>query len=231
MRARVLVVEDEPAIRESVAYTLRSEGYEVDESADASSAIEAVDRTPYDVVLLDIVLPDLSGVEVCRRVRERSDVPILMVTARDAEVDRVIGLDAGADDYVTKPFSMPELVSRIRAILRRRDLDRGAARRRVGDVELDLARHEASVAGTRVRLTPTEFKLLALLASQDRPFSRREIMQHLWESDYVGDVRAADVHVANIRRKLGDAGAADQVVTVRGVGYRLAAAERVNEPS
>ena len=231
MSPRVLLVEDEPTIRESVAYTLRSEGYDVDESGDASSAIEAVDRSPYDVVLLDILLPDLSGVEVCRRVRERSDVPILMVTARDAEVDRVIGLDAGADDYVTKPFSMPELVSRIRAILRRRDLDRGAARRRVGDVELDLARHEARAAGERVRLTPTEFKLLALLASQDRPFSRREIMQHLWESDYVGDVRAADVHVANIRRKLGDAGAADQVVTVRGVGYRLAAAARVNEPS
>jgi two-component system response regulator RegX3 len=228
---RVLIVEDEPAIRESVAYTLRAEGYDVDESDDASSAIAAVERTPYDVVLLDLLLPDLSGVEVCRRLRQSSDVPILMVTARDAEVDRVIGLDAGADDYITKPFSMPELMSRIRAILRRRELDRGAPTRRVGDVELDLARHEARVAGERVHLTPTEFRLLALLASQDRAFSRREIMQHLWESDYVGDVRAADVHVANIRRKVGEADAAERVVTVRGVGYRLVPVARVNEPS
>ncbi len=231
MTARVLIVEDEAAIRESVAYTLRSEGYDVDESDDASSAIAAVDRTPYDVVLLDLLLPDLSGVEVCRRVRERSDVPILIVTARDAEVDRVIGLEAGADDYVTKPFSMPELVSRIRAILRRRELDRGGAQRRVGDVALDLARHEAWVAGERVRLTPTEFKLLALLASQDRAFTRREIMQHLWESDYVGDPRAADVHVANIRRKLGEAGGPERLATVRGIGYRLVAVDGVNESS
>jgi two-component system response regulator RegX3 len=224
MSARVLVVEDEPAIRESVAYALRSEGFDVDESADASSALAAVEAAPYDVVLLDIVLPDLSGIEVCRRVRVRSDVPILMLTARDAEADRVLGLETGADDYVTKPFSMLELVSRVRAILRRRTLDRGAAERRIGDLELDLARHEVRVNGGRVNLTPTEFRLLALLSSQDRAFTRREIMQHLWESAYIGDQRAADVHVANIRRKLRRRpDEPERIVTVRGVGYRVVA--------
>jgi DNA-binding response OmpR family regulator len=146
-----------------------------------------------------------------------------MLTARDAEVDRVLGLEMGADDYVTKPFSTAELLSRVRAILRRRELDRGMTVRVVGSLELDVSRYEARVDGVPVRLTPTEFRLLALLASHDRPFSRREIMQHLWESAYVGDERAADVHIANLRRKLDRDGEADRIVTVRGVGYRLAA--------
>jgi two-component system response regulator RegX3 len=222
--ARVLVVDDEPAIRESVGYTLRAEGHEVDEVADGASALAAAEQASYDVVVLDIMLGDLSGMEVCRRLRSTSDVPILMLTARDAEADRVLGLETGADDYVTKPFSMLELASRVRAILRRRELDRGIAFRRAGSLELDLARHEARVDGEVVRLTPTEFRLLSLLASQERAFTRREIMQHLWESSYVGDERAADVHVANLRRKI-EADPADpkRIVTVRGVGYRLVA--------
>ncbi|HEY3185476.1 MAG TPA: response regulator transcription factor [Gaiellaceae bacterium] len=224
MTARVLVVDDEPAIRESVGYTLRAEGHEVDEVADGASALAAAEQASYDVVVLDIMLGDLSGMEVCRRLRSTSDVPILMLTARDAEADRVLGLETGADDYVTKPFSMLELASRVRAILRRRELDRGIAFRRAGSLELDLARHEARVDGEVVRLTPTEFRLLSLLASQERAFTRREIMQHLWESSYVGDERAADVHVANLRRKI-EADPADpkRIVTVRGVGYRLVA--------
>jgi two-component system response regulator RegX3 len=221
---RVLVVDDEPAIRESVGYTLRADGHEVDEVADGASALAAAEQASYDVVVLDIMLGDLSGMEVCRRLRSASDVPILMLTARDAEADRVLGLETGADDYVTKPFSMLELSSRVRAILRRRELDRGIAFRRVGTLELDLARHEARVDGELVRLTPTEFRLLSLLASQERTFTRREIMQHLWESSYVGDERAADVHVANLRRKIeGDATDPKRIVTVRGVGYRLVA--------
>jgi DNA-binding response OmpR family regulator len=220
----VLVVDDEPAILDSVSYTLRTEGFSVDETADGMSALSAVARRRYDVMILDVMLGDLSGVEVCRRVRELSDVPILMLTARDTEADVVIGLEAGADDYVTKPFSMLELVSRVRAILRRRELDRTTSVRRLGDLELDLTRHELRVAGERLRLTPTEFKLLALLASEDRVFTRREIMQHLWESAYVGDERSADAHIANIRRKIEETPQEPaRLLTVRGVGYRLAA--------
>jgi len=221
---RVLVVDDEPAILDSVSYMLRTEGFAVDASADGASALSAVANTRYDVMILDVMLGDLSGVEVCRRVRDLSDVPILMLTARDTEADVVVGLEAGADDYVTKPFSMLELVSRVRAILRRRELDRSTSIRRFGDLELDLTRHEVRVAGERLRLTPTEFKLLALLASEDRVFTRREIMQHLWESAYVGDERSADAHIANIRRKIERTPQEPaRLLTVRGVGYRLAA--------
>jgi two-component system response regulator RegX3 len=221
---RILVVDDEPAIRDAVAYALRAEGLDVDERADGRSALEAVDGDSFDLVVLDVMLGDLSGVEVCRRLRAHSDVPILMLTARDAEADLVLGLEAGADDYVTKPFSMLELVTRVRAILRRRELDRGVSVRRFGALEIDRARHEVRLAGKSVRLTPTEFRLLALLGSEDRAFTRREIMQHLWDSSYIGDERAADVHVANIRRKIEhDPAAPDRVVTVRGIGYRLVA--------
>jgi two-component system, OmpR family, response regulator RegX3 len=149
-----------------------------------------------------------------------------MLTARGAELDRVLGLEIGADDYVTKPFSMAELISRIRAILRRRDLDRmgGSGLLRVGSLELDPMRHEARIDGEVKRLTPSEFKLLLLLARQpERVFSRREIMQHLWDSDYVGDQRACDIHISNLRRKLErDPANPERIVTVRGVGYRLA---------
>jgi len=220
--ARVLVVDDEEAIRDAVCYALRSDGYEVDGRETGEEALDAVRAEPWDVLVLDVMLPGLSGIEVCRRIRAESDVPVLLLTARDAEVDRVLGLESGADDYVVKPFSTPELVSRVRAILRRRELDRGASFRRVGDVELDLARYEAHVAGERVRLTPTEFRLLSLLATEERAFTRREIMSHLWESLHVGDERAVDVHVANIRRKIeGDEAEPRRLVTVRGVGYRL----------
>jgi DNA-binding response OmpR family regulator len=221
--AKVLLVDDEPAIRDAVGYILRSNGFAVETVASAEAALEALDRERFDLMLLDVMLPRLSGMELCRRVRGSSDIPILMLTARDDEVDRVLGLESGADDYVTKPFSTAELLSRVRAILRRRELDRGVSVRVVGSLEVDLARHEARVAGQPVRLTPTEFRLLSLLASQDRPFSRREIMQHLWDSSYVGDERAADVHVGNIRRKLEGDGDPERILTVRGVGYRLAA--------
>jgi two-component system, OmpR family, response regulator RegX3 len=222
--ARVLVVDDEAAIRDAVSYALRSEGYDVDARETGEEALDAAGAEAWDVLVLDVMLPGLSGIEVCRRLRAQSDVPILLLTARDAEVDRVVGLESGADDYVVKPFSTPELVSRVRAILRRRELDRGATVRRLGVLELDLARYQARLDGESVRLTPTEFRLLALLSSEDRPFTRREIMQHLWESSYVGDQRAADVHVANIRRKIEtDAQQPRRLVTVRGVGYRLVA--------
>ena len=226
MTARILVVEDEPAIGDAVAYAVRSEGYEVDTERDGGAALAATRDDGYDLVVHDVMLPDLSGVEVCRRLRQESDVPILMLTARDGEVDRVLGLEAGADDYVTKPFSMAELLSRIRAILRRRELDRVAVVRkpaRIGAIELLGDEHELTVEGRPVHLTPSEFKLVALLASEPgRVFSRREIVRHLWESAYVADERACDTHIWSVRRKIErDPGRPERLVTVRGIGYKL----------
>ena len=226
MSERILVVDDEPAIVDAVAYALEGEGYEVASRADGEAALSAALDGTFDLVVLDLMLPRLSGTEVCRRLRAESDVPIVMLTAKDAEVDRVLGLEIGADDYVTKPFSIAELVSRVRALLRRRELDRagrGYAFKRVGSLTLDLTRHKVSLAGGEVQLTPSEFRLLALLAEEpERAYSRREIMQHLWESSYVGDERACDIHISNLRRKLEEAPDEPQrILTVRGIGYRL----------
>ena len=226
MSERILVVDDEPAIVDAVAYALEGEGYEVASRTDGEEALSAALDEAFDLVVLDLMLPRLSGTEVCRRLRAESDVPIVMLTAKDAEVDRVLGLEIGADDYVTKPFSIAELVSRVRALLRRRELDRagrGYAFKRVGSLTLDLTRHKVSLGGSEVQLTPSEFRLLALLAEEpERAYSRREIMQHLWESSYVGDERACDIHISNLRRKLEDAPDEPQrVLTVRGIGYKL----------
>jgi two-component system, OmpR family, response regulator RegX3 len=225
MSPRILVVDDEPAIREAVSYALEREGWEVSEEADGAAALETALAEPFDAVVLDLMLPGVPGTEVCRRLRAASAVPILLVTARGTEVDRIVGLELGADDYVTKPFSVAELLARIRAILRRRDLDRTEARavRRVGGVELDLTRHVVTVDGRDVELTPSEFKLLALLSRQpERAVTRREIVSELWQSEHVGDERAADAHVVNLRRKLErDPARPERIVTVRGHGYKL----------
>jgi two-component system response regulator RegX3 len=223
---RILVVDDEPAIVDAVAYALEGEGYEVDSRADGEAALTAALDEPFDLVVLDLMLPKISGTEVCRRLRAESDVPIVMLTAKDAEVDRVLGLEIGADDYVAKPFSIAELVSRVRALLRRRELDRagrGFAFKRVGSLTLDLTRHKVSLEDSEVQLTPSEFRLLALLAQEpERVYSRREIMQHLWESTYVGDERACDIHISNLRRKLERTpDDPERILTVRGIGYKL----------
>jgi two-component system response regulator RegX3 len=225
---RILLVEDDPGMVQTVSYALRAEGFELDVVGNGDEAVARALSEDYDLLLLDVSLPGLSGVEVCRRVRDESAVPIVMVTARDAEVERVLGLESGADDYVTKPFSLAELVSRVRAILRRRRLDATPAAtsvRRVGALELDLIRHRARIEGRPVPLTPSEFRLLALLAEDpERAVSRREIMQHLWESSFVGDQRACDTHILNIRRKLErDPARPTRLVTVRGLGYQLVA--------
>jgi two-component system response regulator RegX3 len=224
---RVLLVDDEPAIRDAIEYALRNEGFEVDAVADGETALEAALGNDHDVMVLDLMLPGMSGSEVCRRVRAQSALPIVMLTARGAELDRVLGLEIGADDYVTKPFSMAELVGRIRAILRRRELDRSGrgGTLRVGSLELEPLRHEARIDGEPKRLTPSEFKLLLLLAEEpERVFSRREIMQHLWDSEYVGDQRACDIHISNLRRKVErDPARPQRIATVRGVGYKLVA--------
>jgi two-component system response regulator RegX3 len=223
---RILVVEDEPAIRDVVAFALRGEGYEVVEADDGEVALERALREPFDLVLLDVMLPGLPGTEVCRRLRAEGDgdVPVIMLSARGGELDRVLGLETGADDYVAKPFSTPELQARVRALLRRRRLDRGGGGvRRVGGLELDLERLEVELDGRTVSLTPSEGRLLATLAATpDRPVPREELVRALWTSDYTGDRRACDTHVANLRRKLErDPAQPERLVTVRGIGYAL----------
>jgi two-component system response regulator RegX3 len=228
---RILLVDDEPDIRQPVGYALRQNGFEVDCAGDGESALERARSGEYDLLICDVMLPGLLGTDVCRILRSESTIPIILLTARDAEVDRVVGLELGADDYVTKPFSSAELVSRVRALLRRRQLDvaeaSAAATVTVGGLSIDLTRHRVTVdGGPDVSLTPSEFKLLALLAAEpERVFSREQIMQHLWEASYVGDARACDVHVSNLRRKLErDPANPERIVTVREFGYKLVAA-------
>jgi DNA-binding response OmpR family regulator len=225
--SRILVVEDEPAIAEAVRYALREAGHDVDVAADGTRATEAAQARLYDLVVLDLMLPETDGFDVCRTLRGESDVPILMLSARDTEEDRVRGLDLGADDYLTKPFSLAELVSRARALLRRRALDRDAAatKLRVGALELDIARHSATIEGRPLRLTASEYRLVQLLASEPgRAFSRDELVRQLTDDGDDGDRRAIDVHVSNLRRKLEqNPREPRRLLTVRGVGYRLVA--------
>jgi len=223
---KILLVDDDPGVLDVVAFMLRREGFDVDEERDGTAALDKARTDAFDIVILDIMLPGMSGTDVCRALRAESDVPILMLTARDAEIDRVLGLELGADDYVTKPFSTAELLSRVRAILRRRELDRatgGATVRKLGGLQIDLGRHEVSVDGDRVHLTLSEFKVLSLLAEQpERIVSRRELMQHLWASEHVGDEHACEVHISNLRRKIEkDPAQPERLVTVRGMGYKL----------
>ena len=226
MSGRILIADDEPDILDAVAYALEAEGYEVERVADGEAALQLAQRQEFDLVLLDVLMPGLSGTEVCRRLRVDSIVPIVMLTAKDAEVDRVLGLEVGADDYITKPFSIAELVGRVHAILRRRDFERaavGRAVREVGDLRIDLARHRVEVEGSAVSLTPSELKLLVFLT--DRPeqvYTRSQIMEHLWDTPYVGDARACDVHVYNLRQKIEpDPARPTRLLTVREVGYKL----------
>jgi two-component system, OmpR family, response regulator RegX3 len=223
---RVLLVDDEPDIVAPLSYALRAEGFDVEAAGDGEDALEAALRGSYDVVVLDLMMPGMQGTEVCRRVRLQSIVPIIMLTAKDSELDRIVGLELGADDYVTKPFSTRELASRIRAVLRRRDFERSAQEMtqiRVGDIKVDLMAHRVEVHGREVHLTPSEFKLLALFVREpDRVFSRWQIMEHLWEAAYVGTARAADVHVHKLRSKIeDDPDQPRRIVTVREAGYKL----------
>ena len=226
MSPRVLVVEDEPTIRRAVGYALRRDGFDVEEVGDGREALEA-DAESFDVVVLDLGLPTVSGTEVLRRLRSEGPVPIILLTALGTESDRVLGLELGADDYVTKPFSMAELMSRVRAIVRRCELE--ASRRNpvrvVGGIRIDLGRHEVSVEGRSVYLTGSQFKLLALLAEAPGDVvTREEIMRRLWESDYVGNDHVCDVHISNLRSKVEhDPSQPRRILTVRGVGYRLVA--------
>jgi DNA-binding response OmpR family regulator len=227
--ARILIVDDEPNLRHTVGYNLRREGYEVVQAADGEAALAAAQSQPPDVVVLDLMLPGIDGLEVCRRLRQRSAVPILMLTARETEIDRVVGLEVGADDYLAKPFSMRELLARVKAILRRADLDRAAQQPAAPDrLALDgltvyPGRRRVEVDGQAVALKPREFDLLAFLASHPgQVFSRAQLLTHVWGYDFAGDTRTVDVHVRSLRTKLGDrADDARWIETVWGVGYRL----------
>jgi two-component system, OmpR family, response regulator RegX3 len=225
MNERILVVEDTEAILDAVMDALAAQGFEVQGASDGTVALAMAEAEPFDLVILDVMLPGLSGTEVCRRLRAESPVPIIMLTARDAEADRVLGLEIGADDYITKPFSEVELLSRVRAILRRRELDRpgDSTVRSLGGLTVDVVKHEVVADGKAVALSPSEYKLLALLAGEPgRVFTRREIMEHLWQSTYVGDQRACDAHVSTLRRKIErDPSHPERIVTIPGFGYKL----------
>jgi two-component system response regulator RegX3 len=225
---RILVADDEPSVRDSVGYALQQEGFEVTLAVDGNDAEKQLSgEAPYDLLILDIMMPGRSGLDLCRDVRGRSTVPIILLTAKDAEVDKVVGLEVGADDYVTKPFSVRELLGRVRAQLRRRELDRAApvegTKLQAGPVEIDLSRHLVTVRGHQVSLTRSEFQVLRLLV--ERPgqvFSRKQIMEELWQTEFRGDVRACDVHISNLRQKVErDPQEPELVVTVRGVGYKF----------
>jgi two-component system, OmpR family, response regulator RegX3 len=225
--ASILLVDDEPGIRDTASFALEREGWKVDAAADAREALSAFTRSHYDVVLLDIGLPDGSGLDVCRAIRASGPTPVLILSARDSESDRIVGLELGADDYVTKPFSLAELVSRVRAILRRRELDRqdpALPLRRIGGLVLDQGRHVVEVDGEPRRLTVSEFRILWLLASRpDHVFTRHDIMRELWQTERIADERSCYVHISNLRRKLDPTGYRQRIVTVRGRGYKLVA--------
>jgi two-component system, OmpR family, response regulator RegX3 len=230
MIRRILIADDEPSVREAVGYSLNQEGFEVtlaEDGDDADSKLQG--EIEFDLLILDIMMPGRSGLDLCRDIRNRSPIPIILLTAKDAEVDKVVGLEVGADDYVTKPFSVRELIGRVRAQLRRRELDRSQSADSgqmidAGSVRIDLARHLVTVRGEPVNLTRSEFQVLRLLA--DRPgqvFSRKEIMEELWQTEFRGDVRACDVHISNLRQKVErDPQKPELVLTVRRVGYRFA---------
>ncbi|MER6509193.1 response regulator transcription factor [Nonomuraea sp. NPDC048881] len=227
---RVLVVEDEESFSDALSYMLRKEGFEVSVAATGPEALDTFDRNGADLVLLDLMLPGLPGTEVCRSLRQRSKVPVIMLTAKDSEIDKVVGLELGADDYVTKPFSSRELVARIRAVLRRQgdvveELETAVLA--VGPVRMDVDRHVVAVRGAQVQLPLKEFELLeVLLRNAGRVLTRGQLIDRVWGADYVGDTKTLDVHVKRLRAKIeADPSNPRCILTVRGLGYKFDAAE------
>jgi two-component system, OmpR family, response regulator RegX3 len=223
----VLVVEDEESFSDALSYMLRKEGFEVSVAATGTEAMTEFDRTGADIVLLDLMLPEMSGTEVCRQLRTKSHVPIIMVTARDSEIDKVVGLEIGADDYVAKPYSPRELVARIRAVLRRQvGTDTGdltPPTLAAGPVRMDVDRHVVTVGGEAVQLPLKEFELLELLLrNAGRVLTRGQLIDRVWGADYVGDTKTLDVHVKRLRSKIEPEPSAPRfIVTVRGLGYKF----------
>ncbi|TJZ79505.1 response regulator transcription factor [Rhodococcus oryzae] len=224
----VLIVEDEESLADPLAFLLRKEGFEATVVGDGPSALAEFDRSGADIVLLDLMLPGMSGTDVCKQLRARSGVPVIMVTARDSEIDKVVGLELGADDYVTKPYSARELIARIRAVLRRgadndsdNDGDDGVLE--AGPVRMDVERHIVQVNGDTVMLPLKEFDLLEyLLRNSGRVLTRGQLIDRVWGADYVGDTKTLDVHVKRLRSKIeADPAKPEHLVTVRGLGYKL----------
>jgi len=225
--ARILLVDDEQAIQKLVAYPLRRDGYDVVAARDGREALDRFSAEPFDLVVLDVMLPRVDGIEVCRRLRARSQVPIIMLTARDDEVDKVLGLEIGADDYITKPFSVRELGSRIRAALRRTEMQRaqptGEAPIAAGELRIDFQRRAVTMRGEPVTLTYAEFEILATLArSPGAVLTRETLLESLWGDSAYRDPRTIDVHIRHLREKLErDPSSPEYLSTVRGVGYRF----------
>jgi two-component system response regulator RegX3 len=224
----VLVVEDEESFSDALSYMLRKEGFEVAVCPTGPDALDTFDRSGADLVLLDLMLPGLPGTEVCRTLRQRSNVPVIMLTAKDTEVDKVVGLELGADDYVTKPFSSRELVARIRAVLRRQGEteELQTATLEAGPVRMDVDRHVVTVRGKQIQLPLKEFELLeVLLRNADRVLTRMQLIDRVWGVDYVGDTKTLDVHVKRLRAKIErDPANPRHIVTVRGLGYKFESA-------
>ena len=226
---RALVVDDAAENRMLVSALLIQQGFAVDQAADGEAAVAAAERHPLDLIVLDIGLPDIDGVEVCRRVREFSDAHVLMLTAQDTELDKVVGFEAGADDYVTKPFSVAELVGRVKAVLRRTAGNttnvRVTGERQFGSLTVDTCAREVKLDGVTLELTRIEFDLLDTLTASPRvAFSRAQLLERVWGENWFGDDHLVDVHISNLRRKLADdPRSPDFVATVRGVGYRMGA--------
>ncbi len=224
---RVLIVEDEVSFSDALSFMLRKEGFEVAVAADGKSGLELFNGQGADLVLLDVMLPGISGTEVCRQLRQVSKVPIIMLTAKDGEIDKVVGLELGADDYVTKPFSSRELVARVRAVLRRQsaieDVDPGSSELKSGPVVMDVDRHIVTVEGKEVKLPLKEFELLELLLrNAGRVLTRTQLIDRIWGSNYVGDTKTVDVHVKRIRSKIEpDPANPRYLETVRGLGYKF----------
>ncbi|KAF0110971.1 MAG: OmpR family two-component response regulator [Chloroflexi bacterium] len=235
MKSKLLIVEDEKALRETLAYNLTNEGYEVEICADGISALEVARKTSFDLIMLDIMLPGMDGFEVCRVLRTEMNTPILMLTARDDEIDRVVGLEVGADDYIVKPFSMRELIARVKAMLRRVRIMREEATiiqtpepsskeiLQFGDLAIDTIRREVRMRNKNLELQPKEYELLYFLAiNRGRAMSRDKILEDVWGWDYVGESRTVDVHIRWLRQKIEtDPANPARLVTVRGSGYRF----------
>jgi DNA-binding response OmpR family regulator len=226
MATRILVADDESAIVRSLTYALEREGYDVHAVYDGPAALAEARSKNHDLAILDVMLPGLSGLDVCRTIRAEGTLPVILLTARDTEVETIVGLEAGADDYVTKPFSVAELVGRIAALLRRRRIDaadHAPMKLEVDGLLIDPLARTVERAGTEIRLTAAEFDLLLLLAeSPGQVFTRQSIMEHLWKTPFFGDQRSADTHIANIRKKIEqDPSRPSTLQTVRGVGYKL----------